>query len=227
MKILLNILGSKGVAALSSLLENEDLASFIIPKAVVSFLHKSDYGELLLEDFSALKKTGYGYSGAIKIGEIDYSFEHVTPEQVAAIVSVKLEKTLSPMIKELDLAKLSKTIDLLVKSQAKVPKIEPPEDKELVAKPMAPTKPVLPIPPNTTVQKAPPVKKSLVIPEKESKNKCRICGKEQFKDKKFEGCVCVRTLAKSIETKVIGKGYKLTFDSSLGDDEVLTIFSLF
>jgi hypothetical protein len=227
MQLLTNILGTKGVESLSSLLDNEALASFIIPKAVVSFLHKSDYGDLSLQHFDSLKKTGYGYSGSIKIREIDYSFEYVTPEQVAAIVSVKLEKTLSPVIKELDLAKLSKTIDLLVKAELKEPKIVPPEDKELVAKPMAPTKPTLPIPPNTTVQKAPPVKKSLVIPEKESKKKCRICGKEQFKDKKFEGCVCVRSLAKSIETKVISKGYKLTFDNSLGDDELLTVFSLF
>jgi hypothetical protein len=225
--LLNTLLGTAGLQALETLLKSEDLASFIIPKAVVSWLQKAEYGSLSLDGFDSLKKTGYGYSGTTKVGNLDYVFDKVTEQQVAAIVSVRLEKTMSPLVKEIDLARLSKTIDLLVKAQ-KPAKIEPVEAKVAVDGPKKPQEPMPPVAPNETVySNKNVVQKSFMVSEKDSKTKCKLCGKGQFKDNKFSGCVCVRSLAKSVDTKLVGSKYKLTFGNDLGEDEILTIYSLF
>ena len=224
--LLTTLLGKEGTQALETLLKSEDLASFIIPKAIVSWLQKAEYGSLSLDGFDSLQKTGYGYSGTSKVGNLDYVFDKVTEQQVAAIVSVRLEKTMSPLVKEIDLARLSKTIDLLIKAQ-KPAKIEPVEAKVAVDGPKKPEAPMPPVAPNETVYRNNTVKKSFMVSEKDTKTKCKLCGKSQFKDGKFSGCVCVRSLAKSVDTKLVGARYKLTFGSDLGEDEILTIYSLF
>ena len=222
-EFLKNLLGDSGYGALLPLLKNEEISAFVIPKVIVSYLSRCELGRIELPFFDSLIKSDSGYSGFIKIKDVDHSFEKNIEEQIAAIVSVLLNKTLSSSLKGLDLAKLSKTIDLLIKSQSDKFKIEPPEGKLQQVPPKAPIAPVATVPAQTNKTS---IKKTMMVSEKEAKSNCKICKHPRFKDGKFVGCICVKPLAKSVETVLVGSKYKLSF-SSLDDDEALTIFSLF
>jgi hypothetical protein len=117
-----SILGSQGAQVMASLEKaSDDLASYITPRVIVSWLRQSDYGNITPPEggpFTALNKSGYGYTGSCNIHEQDYSFEYVTEEHIAAIVTTACDCPLKKSeAKNLDLAKLAKTIDLLVKAQ--------------------------------------------------------------------------------------------------------------
>ena len=66
-------------------------------------------------------------------------------------------------------------------------------------------------------------KKTLLVSEKESKTKCKVCGKPQFDKGNFEGCSCLNALAKSVSCLAKNSNYLLTFDSSADIDEILTV----
>jgi hypothetical protein len=86
-------------------------------------LRQLDYGPVSqIENcpIQNLAKSGYGYSGSANIEGLDYSFSNSTEEYVAAVVAVASGNVIKPVeVKDVDLAKLAKTIDLLVKAQKK------------------------------------------------------------------------------------------------------------
>jgi hypothetical protein len=218
--ILLQLLGKHGLAALDPLLKNEDLAAFVTPRAVIGWLQKAPYGDLALPRFDSLNKSGYGYCGKVSIQDESYEFDKVTEEQVAAMVSVSLEQKVSADIKALDLAKLSKTIDLLLKTQQRY---EPKEPEAPAAPKQEPLQP-------EPQEKAPIARvrrrglnKTLLVSNKESKTLCKMCNKPQFEKGEFKGCTCLKGLAKSIDCVEKNSNYLLIFDSDCGVDEMLTI----
>jgi hypothetical protein len=159
---------------------------------------------------SKLAKTGYGFSGTATCGDFAYIFKHACEEQVAAIVLTSLGFSIeSSKTKDLDLAKLAKTIDALVKNQKdqriqhnKIEETEPIEHMSPAPK-QAETK-------KRTVR-IPGLKRSaLKLSEEESHKDCQTCGEKMFKNDRFEGCVCYKSLAKSITTKKTNGGYLLT-----------------
>jgi hypothetical protein len=219
-ELLSKLLGKHGLAALEPLLKNEDLASFIIPRTVIAYLQQSQYGAVGLPRFESLEKTGYGYNGKITIQETSYDFDKVTEEQIAAMVSISLDQKISSDTKALDLAKLSKTIDLLLKNQ---PKYEPKESISPDAPKQEPLEAEPQQKPNVTRVRRRSMAKTLLISNKESKTLCKMCKKPQFEKGEFKGCTCLRALAKSVSCSDKNNGYLLTFDSDCGVDEMLTI----
>jgi hypothetical protein len=218
--LLKHLVGDKGLEALRPLLKNETLAAFITPRLVTGWLRKSTYGELKLQPFQALVKTGYGYDGNIQLKEVNYIFEKATEEQVAAMVSVTLEQKVEPTIKDLDLAKLSKTLDLLIKVE---PRYEPKEVISTAAPKLEPVEATDKQPPVVNRVQRRRFSKTMLVTDKESKSLCKLCGKSQFDKGEFKGCTCLKSLAKSVKCEVKGCNYLLTFNNDCGLDELMTV----
>jgi hypothetical protein len=218
--ILLQLLGERGLNPLKSLLEDADLAAFITPRVVTGWLRKSEYGELQLKPFASLYKTGYGYNGSIVLKDVNYDFEKVTEEQVAAMISVSLDQKIQSTIKDLDLAKLSKTLDLLIKKEIRY---EPKEDISTAAPKIEPVEAMGKQPPLINRVKRQRFSKTMLVTDKESKVLCKLCNKPQFTKGEFKGCTCLKSLAKSVKCESKGCNYLLTFGSDCGVDELMTV----
>jgi hypothetical protein len=218
--ILLQLVGNKGLNALKPLLKNEGLAAFVGPRTVIGFLKNSSYGILQLKPFEFLIKKNTGYCGRLLIKNEQYNFNEASEEQVAAMISVVLDHKIEPKIKGLDLAKLSKTLDLLLKTE---PKYEPKEDKSSSAKQIEPIEPVASQPAERVKIRRRGLIKTMLVTDKESKRLCKMCGKPQFDKKEFKGCTCLTALAKSIRSEVKGCNYLLTFGNDCGIDELMTV----
>jgi hypothetical protein len=222
-KLLTDILGNQKIKVLEPLLKNESLASYIFTKILVNYLKLNDNGKVNLTLFNNLNKSMEGYSGDINLKDLLYSFNNLNEIQIAALVSVALDKSIDCNLKALDLAKLAKSIDLLLKSD----KQNKPETKQNVARPTPPKKEEIlpPIPSNTASNSVANIKqralrKTLLVSNKESKTLCKICGKAQFNKTEFTGCDCLKGLAKSIECNSNAHGFLLKFDNP---DLLLTI----
>jgi hypothetical protein len=235
-----SILGNQGTKVMESLEKaSDDLASYITPRIIVSWLRQADYGEVSLPEdgpFTALAKSGYGYTGSCNIHDQPYSFEYVTEEHIAAIVTTACDcKLTKSEAKNLDLAKLAKTIDLLVKAAKalqyeRTQHVQPLEPEGFVppdttqAKQAA--KPIIPrvgkAPKKMTIP-AKPKRKKIQIWKSETARPCGLCGQSMFIDNKFVGCTCFKPLAKSISSSDDKLTITLEFDDSVDDDAMLTL----
>jgi hypothetical protein len=219
------LIGVIGVEALSPLLKSEDLANFIVPRVVIGWLQKSPLGVLELEPFQILTKSVKGYSGSIMMQGVDHHFEDASETLIAAMISVVSgQKALTSSVKSLDLAKLSKTLDSLLKTSA--PKIEAKEDVNTPA-PQQP--PVGPISPQRAISSVAHIRsralaKTLWVPEKATRKCCKLCGKAQFEKGELVGCNCLKALVKSVAcAPKLNNSYCLTFQKACSIDEVLTL----
>lgn len=69
--------------------------------------------------------------------------------------------------------------------------------------------------------------KELLVKNEEASNECSECGLKQFKDAKFVGCMCLRTLAKSAVSKQVTGGYVLSLKRNVWDDDsIQTLISI-
>ena len=229
------ILGEHGASMMESLSKaSEELHSYLEPRIIVSWLRQSDYGDISLHPdcpIQKLNKSGYGYSGIANIDSFDYTFSNSSEEHIAAIVSVALGKSVNVVeVKDIDLAKLAKTIDLLIKAQIK-------SSQFIHTKPADNIQPEQRIQPDTdqpsldeaegkskklTIPKV--TKKPLKITKSESRKSCEVCGLQMFKNDVFVGCTCFNTLAKNTKTTIINKDtLMLSFDPEWDDDAVLAL----
>lgn len=218
-QVLTAIIGEKGLAALDPLLKEESLASFILPKAIIAYLRGSAEGDLKIPGIEGLRKTESLYFGSVVLDGVDHYFSKATEVDVAAIVSILADNPIESDLKNLDLARLSKTIEMLVKTQQKVVSKEPEAD---VAKQIEPIKAIPKAGPvNSRVRRE--VIKSALIPNKDISKVCKMCKKEMFTNKQFTGCTCLKSLAKSVTSEVNSLGVTLIFNKNLDEDAVYTI----
>jgi hypothetical protein len=217
--LLASLLGKKGHEALQPLLKTEELASFIVPRTVIAFLKGSVDGSIVLQGFEFLSKKENAYSGSVEINSTSYEFSNANETEVAAIVSVLNNQVIASDVKGLDLAKLSKTIDLLVKSQQQT--IEPKEPDDSYAKPKEPMPPIPKLAPTNNRVKRNMIK-TMMVPHSSSKI-CKMCKKQMFEDKSFTGCTCLKALAKSVTSQTVAKGILLSFGPDLDQDAVCTL----
>ena len=219
--LLKQLLGEQGLLALRPLLKNDSLAGFILPRTVIGYLRLNGIGSLKLGLFNSLSKSELGYSGDIKLEGQDYKFDNVAETEVAALVSVVLNKQPLLDIKALDLAKLSKTLDLLLKSNDNI-RYEAKEGKSPTAPKRGPTAPIAQVPTVSTLSRIRrrALAKTLLVSKNESKVLCKMCGKSQFEKKEFVGCTCLKGLSKSISCTIKPEGFLLKFDNA---NELLTI----
>jgi hypothetical protein len=217
LNLLPKILGIEGHKALEPLLKNNCLASFILPKAVVSYLDIAQDGQIDLEGLSVSKSQNL-YSGSININKTEYEFSDASGTEVAALICLAQNKRPESDLKGLDLAKLSKTITALVKAQA-----TSKEPLASMAKPREPEEPEPQIPPDNSngIKRGPAVAKTMMVPDKHTSKACKACGKDLWKNKEFVGCTCVKSMSKSVTTKTIPGYSVLTFGSGLDVDSIV------
>ena len=95
------------------------------------------------------------------------------------------------------------------------------------AKPHGAIPPTSPLSPKATAPTSPPTlksatsmtKKELLVKKADSERVCQECESLLFKNDKFTGCLCFKTLAKSVKTTVTPNGYSLSFNKSQWDSD--------
>jgi hypothetical protein len=145
-------------------------------------------------------------------------------------------------LRDIDLARLAKTIDALVKS--KKGKASTP-GTGLHAAPIAPEPPIAPTPvaptmPKPDAAKKPKVEKPKTKAEKpklpklrlsisDSFKTCSVCRAKNISGVDFVGCHCFKALAKQVSVEVMnwGSGFELSFGPDWDQDAVETLQECF
>lgn len=251
-KFITAVLGQDGYGAFKKALERSpSLNSVLAPRTIVAWLNITsrfnDYeGELpgVKNSFISFKKTEDGlFSGDVALNDGVYSFNRSNFEHLAAVVASALglvNETIPDDLRQVDIVRLGKTIDLLVKtkvitnelSQSNMNKLEPMGGMAKPAAPEAPAAPTGKAPsanmkmPKKTI-KAPKrpamAKPTLKLNEKEAVKKCEVCGDPQFSGGRFKGCLCFRDLSKSVETTKTNDGWEIKVGEDW-DKDVITTF---
>ena len=227
------ILGNSGASAMEKLLKT-DLSSYLVSRVIVGWLRNESVGTINIPDscpLQSLSKSSGGYNGSSKFGELDYNFDNADEKHVAAVIAVLLNQNISISTpRDIDLAKLAKTIDALIKIQKKPNNLT--HDTTTIAEPVEPTPPTPAQPVNPpqvqrrrTIPKLP--RTTLKLSEAASNKDCKICGEKSFTNNKYTGCYCFKPLAKDIKTCKDINGYKLFLGDSWDDEAILTLMEHF
>jgi hypothetical protein len=250
---LTNVLGEEGAHALSkAAARSTALEGVLLPRAVLAWVRSIDSFEGgipgIENSYIRFAKSESGYSGSINLAEQLYEFSGASQEHVASAVIVALgqERARVDGTKALDLSRLGKSIDLLVKARrvtaslakaapqgarhgaAAVPqKQKDPEAPTAPTKQQAPPRPPEPKPkdyvpaaPRAKVQlpkvKLPGVK----FTKTEIPHACVECG-TRFRNTAgtLRGCLCIRDLMKSVDIEDSGDHYVFTFGGDLDHEE--------
>jgi hypothetical protein len=235
------ILGEQGASVMMQLAKtSKELGAYLTPRIIVSWLRQSEYGAMPIPagcPLTSLTKNGYGYSGTSNILGQDYSFKNSSEEHIAAVIAVASNQKIEPVeVKDVDLARLAKTIDLLCKIALKAPNDQ--HERTQTASNIQPEEPIQPVlkqpaqnQTKTPVKsRIPKIKKPLVniqkplkVTKSESESLCLVCGGKMFQKGIFVGCTCFKPMAKSVKTSVSGGGYLLTFDDEWDMDAHLAL----
>lgn len=226
------VLGQNGVPLVNLAKHNSDIEAYLLPRVVVSWL-KSVVGvqdSIPGSDISmVLAKSEHGFSGVIDIDGIGYSFKDASIDHTTATVVTAFGEVINKSeLKNSDLAKLGKTIDLLVKS-----KKEHEHGTQEVAKPIEPIDHIKPTPVAPKASKAAKPKRyripkipkvaSLKLSERQMFSSCPVCGLKQFYEKSFVGCHCFSSLSKSVKSVIIPGGVELKFGDEWDDEAITTL----
>lgn len=225
------VLGARGAAALQPLSKaSPDLAAYVVPRAAVAWLQlTSDFEGALpgTDTICAFRKSEDGYTGILD----DYAFTSAPMEHLAAAVSVLLDAAPGrPDLRDLDLARLGKTIDALAKTQKKrgaggeagtgVAAAPIPPDAPEPPTSVAPPKPKPGKLPKLAKPKKPVVPQKLALSVADSQKSCPVCRGTQFRGTEFRGCYCLRGLAKSVDVRLVATGFELTFGAGWDADTI-------
>ena len=125
---MVSILGSDGACALRKAAERSpEVEAVLVPRSVLAWINligRDDYeGDLpgVVDTSLTFKKSEDTYTGSITIGNDQYTFDHASSLHLASAVAVALgvdAESFDPALKDLDLARLGKSIDLLVKAHS-------------------------------------------------------------------------------------------------------------
>jgi hypothetical protein len=232
------------------------IGSVVIPRAIVSWLSvisKVGFeGEIpgMEQSYLTLTKAeDEKLTGAMTIGGQMYTFEGADLLHVAASLGVALGIDLEPIDENLrnkDLTKLGKSIDLLVKSefikQAKLTKANddstaaaPPNEQREAKEQAIPLTPVKQPAVNAKSSNTGPTQKpnlalgqgqkAVKVTKAEAGKVCSECGSQLFKSEKFTGCMCLTGLSKNVKTESTPDGFLLTF-KAISEDELLTLINI-
>jgi hypothetical protein len=251
-RFMCGVLGEDGAKALTKAAErHSSLHGAILPRTIIAWLGiSSQYeGELPGVDntYISFTKSEGKYNGTISINDEIYPLSAASLFHTAAAVAVALGAAPKPepALRDLDLAKLGKSIDLLAKAKVvalTLSKAEPPGPAHAPTKQDGPVEAQVPVkqsriphpqPKRTATVAAPPVPKlrvripglrpKLHIAKSQVDNECSACGGTQFKADRFAGCICFRDLAKSVSVKEQDGGYNLTFGADWDNDSIAVL----
>lgn len=226
-RFLAAVLGTPGAAVLSELAKSEPAyEGYLVPRAALAWLRLTEASDGLpgVPEVAMRLAKGEGYIG---IDGLHFRLEGAPPERVAAYIAKALGASVSPAgSKDVDLARLGRSVDALAKAQ----KTHGEAGSGVRSAPVGAIPPAGPTAEQPAQQKArrrqpkvpfklkpPPLKLS----ESDGHRKCSTCGESQFKDGKFRGCFCIRGLAKSIGAEPDGAGWRLDLGRLDGDAALL------
>lgn len=244
-----NVLGEDGLQACNRVNQKMPaMQTILAPRTILSWLTlavRTNYdGEIpgVNQTYMSLSKHEQGISGIIISNGDSYEFANDDILDVASTLSVVLgveNLLIDPILKNTDISKLGKSIDMLVKArvisnntvqeessseESKMDKVEEPGGAAAPKKPKKPEMPQVPVAVAPTMNKPmKTVSKSfeLHIKKSQSEKMCPECGIRQFRADKFSGCMCFRSLAKTVSTKVVKDGYVLSLNKSSWDSETI------
>src|SRR5216683_571753 len=179
-----SVLGQDSAQALAKVAERcAPLGSALLPRAVVAWVGSVPQFEGTIpgieNSYVRFTKSALGYSGTINIREQNYEFEGATQEHVASAVIVALgldTAQIAAGAREIDLARLGKSIDLLVRARAATALLKAQVQFAKI--------------------KLPGVK----ITKSEMVHACGDCGTRFLSAAgTLRGCLCVRDLLKHVE----------------------------
>lgn len=249
-QFLLGTLGTEGYAALAKAVARyPDLQEILVPRTILSFIASvqelSYKGSIpgIPNSVIALTK-----SGGI-INDTYYTDLDANPYTMAAHLAILLgaqdESKLAKNVKNIDLTRLGKTIDLIVKSRllrsvAKtdlpVPHAAPVQHQGPVGH-EPPIKPVVPIIKKPKQAKPRPKRASvsataglpdLKVSKSDAYVPCELCAQPQFRaDGGFYGCLCMRGLAPFVVIKSEPEYYTIQFGPEWSQDAANTLSDLF
>lgn len=249
------VVGEDGAEALiKAAYRSTPIENAIIPRAIMAWLTvaaRFDYeGEIpgLSDSYFEFAKNEEGtYNGTIAINEGVYPFENANIIHLAASMAVALgsDDAMDPDLRDLDLARLGKSIDLLAKARYAATEIfkaeapgpsHAPTEQEGATAPQAPTKqprvskrkPMMQVKdnnvpaPKAKVQtpKIPGVPKAFPLSAKAMKRECQECGLPLIKGEKFVGCMCLKGIAKDVTLRKTEQGTIISFSRDVDPDEI-------
>lgn len=263
LQFLVAVLGEDGARALAKASErSQELGNVLVPRTIMAWLgmagRDSYEGDIpgVINSYVQFTKNEQDYSGSVGVGEDVYTFENESIVHVAGAVAVALgidHERAHPDLRDLDLARLGKSIDLLAKARAVAEKLLKEPDEESAEKaegpgpaaaprmqkpPDAPASPQLQVGrgpkastgapktpglPKPKLPKPPGMVKTLKITKSQAERKCSLCGFTQFKGGKFSGCLCLRDLAKHVKSSAEGEGFVLEIGAKLDEEERETL----
>jgi hypothetical protein len=238
------VVGPEGARALSKAAEYaEELDQAIFPRTILAWLdltapfgHNGTVPGVDEVKFTC-KKSESNFTGSITVDGELYRFENASLNHVAGCIAVALgldHERVSPQARPEQIAKLGKSIDLLVKSNLVKDQMIPKKKLTLpgmAAKPIQPIAPEAPTPvqPKNQTPQLPKQKKkpTIQITKSEAQKKCPHCMRPQFNGDSFRGCFCWAALAKNLKAIPTADGFTLEFGPSWDLDAILTLEETF
>ena len=224
-----SVLGETGLSVVDNLIKKyPQLESYIIPRTIISWLRTNDeFKNLDNTPFVVLNKSENEYSGCVVLKSENFDFKKVSEQYIAAIVTTECGFDLcKTKIKNIDLARLGKTIDLLSKAQNEVN-----FEHNQRAKNLQFDEPILPEQTPKIKEKKtfriPRINKQIKLNKNELDNICFICKEKLISHGNFLGCTCFKPMAKSICLIQKNNDLFLDLDKSLSDDVFLALVKVF
>jgi hypothetical protein len=237
-KFLEAVLGVNGAAIMSRLADSSEIIkTAAVPRTIMSWLGSMEGYNAKLPGSEINLKLVKSESGFyVEFNGIET--EEASIEKAAAVIAVGLGVTSGmSKFKDVDLAKLGKTIDLLVKAQKGLaggqggglaqghhPSVGSAGavtgEMNATVGPIRPDKPEMAKP--TVLQNK---GAKIALSEEESEKVCKVCkGKQKDKKGQIKGCHCFTDLSSTLEVKKSESGYEVTFGVGW-DDAAISIFT--
>lgn len=200
------VVGHDGARALAKAADlGADVEWAVFPRAVLSWLNVAsigDYDGLVpgTKTHLTLKKTEAGFKGSVSMPDgscVGFLEQPLTYVASTLLLSVSGVEDPAPPLTSPSLARLGKSIDLLVRSRT--------------LRSLLKREPV----------SAPPA--TVNVSRKAAQRDCSTCGSKRFAASTYKGCACFTGLAKSVSTTTSSDGYTLTLGPDWTEDDRLTL----
>lgn len=121
-----SVLGVGGAAALSKAVSKApSIENILLPRTIISWLTVAGQiqynGSIpgINDSRMSLTKTDFGWNGSIEVSGVEYQLDSADLCKVGAHIAVAIgaDEGIDPSVKTVDIAKLGKTIDLLIKAR--------------------------------------------------------------------------------------------------------------
>ena len=207
-----------GAAPVARVAAEPVYAGYVVPRVVRAWLGSQEGFSGCLPGTTvaaSLRKTEAGWGGQVDVDGAVYQFSGESIHHATAAVAAALGSEFVPVrARDVDLARLGKTLDALVKAaprargagEAPGPAAKPsekiaPEEKAAPEARQPSGRRRLPL--------KPPAPVKLTMSETEAAVPCKVCDQKQVQKGKWVGCSCVRGLDKSEARRVQG-GYEVS-----------------